>query len=171
MKSLGAWTWSIKSTLLTLYQDCPCELNCSNGCEDCPNPVCECQVCSFCISVWLQDNFITYIKVVEENPDWNRCTDDNSLKLGRCVHACNDNKECEDDCLSRFKSRQINCPCEVSWGHSQLCLTKNSGKLFCWLPLQRIWLYRNNINTRSNHCNSSTNHNHANWKRRSCFEY
>ena len=26
--------------------------------------------------------------MIEENPDWNRCIDDNSLKLGRCVHAC-----------------------------------------------------------------------------------
>ena len=54
------------------------------------------------------------IKVVEENPDWNRCIDDNSLKLGRCIHACDNNQECEDDCLSRFKTRQLNCPCEVS---------------------------------------------------------
>ena len=54
------------------------------------------------------------IKVVEDNPDWNRCIDDNSLKLGRCVYACENNLECEDDCLSRFKTRQLDCPCEVS---------------------------------------------------------
>ena len=54
------------------------------------------------------------IKVVEDNPDWNRCIDDNSLKLGRCVYACENNQECEDDCLSRFKTRQFDCPCEVS---------------------------------------------------------
>ena len=56
----------------------------------------------------------TLIKVIEDNPDWNRCIDDNSIKLGRCVHACLNNEECEDDCLSRFKTRQLNCPCEVS---------------------------------------------------------
>ena len=55
-----------------------------------------------------------YIEVVEENPDWNRCIDDNSIMLGRCVHACNDDQGCEDDCLNRFKTRQLNCPCEVS---------------------------------------------------------
>ena len=26
-------------------------------------------------------------KVVEENPDWNRCIEGNSLELGRCIHA------------------------------------------------------------------------------------
>ena len=52
--------------------------------------------------------------MIEENPDWNRCIDDNSIKLGRCVNACNENQECEDDCLSSFKTRQLNCPCEVS---------------------------------------------------------
>ena len=55
------------------------------------------------------------IKVVEENPDWNRCIDDNSQKLGRCVYACENNQDCEDDCLSRFKTRQLDCPCEVSY--------------------------------------------------------
>jgi len=50
--------------------------------------------------------------VVEENPDWNRCIDDNSLKLGRCVYNCENNEQCEDDCLDRFKTRQLNCPCE-----------------------------------------------------------
>ena len=69
-----------------------------------------------------EQNVNTFIKVVEENPDWNRCIDDNSLKLGRCVHACNDNEECEADCLSRFKTRQLNCPCEVSWGHWQIMI-------------------------------------------------
>ena len=53
------------------------------------------------------------IKVIEENPDWNRCIDEKSIKLGRCVHACDNNQECENDCLSRFKTTQLNCPCEV----------------------------------------------------------
>ena len=105
------------------YSECPCELNCLDGCDDCDNPVCNCQVrtlvygpfsFSETLTVGIKINIVN--KVVEENPDWNRCIDDNSLKLGRCVHACNDNKECEDDCLSRFKTRQLNCPCEVSCG-------------------------------------------------------
>ena len=53
------------------------------------------------------------IKVVEENQEWNRCIDENSLKLGRCVYNCQSNQQCEDDCLSRFKTRQLDCPCEV----------------------------------------------------------
>ena len=53
------------------------------------------------------------IKVVEENQDWNRCIDDNSLTLGRCVYNCENNEQCEDDCLARFKTRQLDCPCEV----------------------------------------------------------
>ena len=50
---------------------------------------------------------------MEENPDWNRCIDENSLKLGRCVHSCENNEDCEKDCVTRFKTRQVNCPCEV----------------------------------------------------------
>ena len=56
---------------------------------------------------------IYYIQVVEENQDWNRCIDDNSLTLGRCVYNCQNNEQCEDDCLVRFKTRQLDCPCEV----------------------------------------------------------
>ena len=50
---------------------------------------------------------------MENNQDWNRCIDDNSLTLGRCVYNCNNNEQCEDDCLARFKTRQLDCPCEV----------------------------------------------------------
>ena len=53
------------------------------------------------------------IKVVEENQEWNRCIDENSLTLGRCVYNCQNNQLCEDDCLFRFKTRQLDCPCEV----------------------------------------------------------
>ena len=57
--------------------------------------------------------FNVNIKVVEENQDWNRCIDDNSLTLGRCVYNCENNEQCENDCLARFKTRQLDCPCEV----------------------------------------------------------
>ena len=50
---------------------------------------------------------------MEENPDWNRCIDENSLKLGRCIYNCENNEDCENDCINRFKTRQVNCPCEV----------------------------------------------------------
>ena len=51
-------------------------------------------------------------KVVENNQDWNRCIDDNSLTHGRCLYNCHNNEQCEDDCLARFKTRQLECPCE-----------------------------------------------------------
>ena len=51
--------------------------------------------------------------MVEENQEWNRCIDENSLTLGRCVYDCQNNEQCEDDCLARFKTRQLDCPCEV----------------------------------------------------------
>ena len=54
------------------------------------------------------------IEVFEENQDWNRCIDDNSLTLGRCVYNCQNNEQCEEDCLARFKIRQLDCPCEVT---------------------------------------------------------
>ena len=51
---------------------------------------------------------------MESNPDWNACIDTNGIAMGRCVHACNENEACESDCLNAFKTRQMNCPCEVS---------------------------------------------------------
>ena len=52
---------------------------------------------------------------MESNPDWNACIDTNGIAMGRCVHACNGNEECEFDCLNGFKTRQLDCPCEVSF--------------------------------------------------------
>ena len=51
---------------------------------------------------------------MESNPDWNMCIDHNGMRIGRCVHACNGNEACELDCLAGFKTRQMDCPCEVS---------------------------------------------------------
>ena len=36
-----------------IYSACPCELNCLDGCDDCDNPVCDCQVKLFCFSLRL----------------------------------------------------------------------------------------------------------------------
>ena len=55
-----------------------------------------------------------FLKHIESNRDWNVCIDSNSLTMGRCVHACNDDQICENECLAGFKNRQLNCPCEVS---------------------------------------------------------
>ena len=67
----------------------------------------------YTVKLSLRSGLTHFIKVVEENQDWNRCIDDNSLALGRCVYNCTNNEQCEDDCLARFKTRQLNCPCEV----------------------------------------------------------
>ena len=57
---------------------------------------------------------LKHFKDMESNPDWNMCIDHNGMRMGRCVHACNGNEACELDCLAGFKSRQKDCPCEVS---------------------------------------------------------
>ena len=51
---------------------------------------------------------------MKSHPDWNKCIDHNGMTMGRCVHTCNGNDACELDCLAEFKSRQMDCPCEVS---------------------------------------------------------
>ena len=56
-----------------------------------------------------------YIKVKENNEEWNRCIDSNGVILGRCVYGCGGNSECKDDCVAEFEERQLNCPCEVSF--------------------------------------------------------
>ena len=33
-----------------IVSDCPCEANCLDGCDDCENPVCDCEVSSFTVS-------------------------------------------------------------------------------------------------------------------------
>ena len=114
---------------------------------------------------------IYYIKVIEENQDWNRCIDDNSLTLGRCVYNCQNNEQCEDDCLARFKTRQLDCPCEVIFGKIQRKYSKNSGKLFGGMSLQRFRLSCTNISSRSDHGYCSCYHIITNWERGSCSEY
>ena len=48
----------------------------------------------------------------ESNTQWNRCIDDNSLSLGRCIYQCQNHELCEVGCLEEFKTRQTDCPCE-----------------------------------------------------------
>ena len=59
-------------------------------------------------------------QVKETNVDWNTCLDDNSLQLGRCVYACNGDRNCEADCNDDFRQRQLDCPCEVNIGGAKL---------------------------------------------------
>ena len=33
--------------------------------------------------------------------------------LGRCIYACNGDRNCDADCNDQFRERQLECPCEV----------------------------------------------------------
>ena len=50
----------------------------------------------------------------ETNEDWNACFGENSLEMGRCVYACNGDRNCEANCNDDFRQRQLECPCEVN---------------------------------------------------------
>ena len=39
-----AWYIPWHCKFLIKFSDCPCEIGCLDGCDDCPNPVCECEV-------------------------------------------------------------------------------------------------------------------------------
>ena len=112
------WTISIQHIFLA----CPCELLCLDGCTDCENPVCQCQVIDLIYifyTIYIPNNILSsqitlIFKERESNEEWNRCLDSNSLILGRCVYGCDGNEECKDQCVAEFEERQLNCPCEVS---------------------------------------------------------
>ena len=50
--------WSVKRAfmrddfLISGTSDCPCEINCLDGCDGCDNPVCDCQVSLFAFISW-----------------------------------------------------------------------------------------------------------------------
>ena len=52
-------------------------------------------------------------KDVTENANWNKCLDVNGASLARCIYNCEDNGDCESDCVAQFKGHTENCPCEV----------------------------------------------------------
>ena len=54
-------------------------------------------------------------KEKEVNLDWNKCLDENSLLVGRCLYECNGDMNCVADCYDEFTERQIQCPCEVNY--------------------------------------------------------
>ena len=55
----------------------------------------------------------SFIQNVEENPNWNKCLDQNGMSLARCIYSCEDNSDCEAACVDQFKIRTEDCPCEV----------------------------------------------------------
>ena len=58
-------------------------------------------------------NLTILFQDVIENSDWNKCLDINGMSLARCIYNCEDNGDCETDCVTQFKGRTVNCPCEV----------------------------------------------------------
>ena len=99
----------------TCIENCPCGSECPDGCDDqCENSVCQCS------------DF-------DLNQDWSSCIDANSLRLvykiklimfiwrvkikniqslGRCIYNCQNDLNCEAICVSHFKTKQNDCPCE-----------------------------------------------------------
>ena len=63
----------------------------------------------------LQTTFLiqNFVQAKEINEDWNKCLEENSSVLGRCIYACNGNRNCDADCSDQFRERQLECPCEV----------------------------------------------------------
>ena len=53
-----------------------------------------------------------FIQEKETNEDWNTCLNENSWVAGRCIHACNGDRDCDADCSDQFWYRQRECPCE-----------------------------------------------------------
>ena len=94
------------------HSECPCDIDCPNGCTGCENSVCECSVSS--LSTISESVLTVVFQDVTENANWNQCLDVNGASLARCIYNCNDNGGCEDECVSQFKGRTADCPCEVS---------------------------------------------------------
>ena len=86
-----------KSIPNTFFQDCPCNLNCPNGCVGCPNPIC---VCGENPSPQNEDNL-------------QKCMKEKSIDLGQCIIDCNSDQSCEQSCVNSFKIQYDQCPCQV----------------------------------------------------------
>ena len=87
----------ILSSYITFLIDCPCNFNCPNGCNDCPNPIC---VCGGNASPQNEDNL-------------EQCKNEKSINLGQCIIDCKDDQSCEKSCVNLFKALYNECPCQV----------------------------------------------------------
>ena len=80
-----------------IFSDCPCNTNCPNGCNGCPNPIC---VCGENPSPQNEDNL-------------QECKKEKSIDLGQCIIDCKDDHSCEQSCVNLFKFQYEQCPCQV----------------------------------------------------------
>ena len=81
-----------------IFEDCPCNTNCPNGCIDCLNPIC---LCGGNPSQQNKENLET-------------CKKDKSIDLGQCIIDCKNDQGCENKCVEHFKLDYETCPCQVS---------------------------------------------------------
>ena len=72
-------------------------MNCPNGCNGCPNPIC---VCGENPSPQNEDNL-------------KECMKEKSIDLGKCIIDCNNDQSCEQSCVDSFKDQYDQCPCQV----------------------------------------------------------
>ena len=80
-----------------LFLDCPCNVNCPDGCNGCSNPIC---VCGENPSPQNEDNL-------------QECMKEKSIDLGKCIIDCKNDQSCEESCVNRFKEQYDQCPCQV----------------------------------------------------------
>ena len=78
----------------------------------------------FIIDIRYRDSKV-FFQDVTENVNWKRCLDMNGNTLAICIYNCEDNSDCENNCVSQFKDSTADCPCEVRkilWGRGVLTL-------------------------------------------------
>ena len=79
-------------------------------------------------------DLMAFFQDVTQNSNWNHCLDVNGSSLARCIYHCDDNADCENTCVSKFKEDTTECPCEVgSINHTVLVkqndVIEESGRL------------------------------------------
>ena len=81
----------------TFTQDCPCNVNCPNGCDGCPNTICVCG-----------EN-----PLPQNEDNLQQCKKETSIDLGQCIIDCKNDEPCEKSCVALFKEQYAQCPCQV----------------------------------------------------------
>ena len=67
----------------------------SIGCAWCPNTICQCAE-------------------KEEFDQWQMCTEENGIEVGRCLNDCDiEDTVCQSECVDDYYQDRNRCPCEV----------------------------------------------------------
>lgn len=68
----------------------------SIGCAWCPNTICQCAE-------------------KEEFDQWQMCTEENGIEVGRCLNDCAiEDTVCQSECVDDYYQDRNRCPCEVN---------------------------------------------------------